>query len=82
MEKERYFQLPQLRDVAKAFEDSRKQASSMEGITEKVNKLSVKSRQSYRKECFQRNDNVVQFNCGLSGHFMRDPNCPARGKQC
>ena len=72
MEKGRNLQLQQLRDVAKSFEDARRQASSMDGITEKVNKLSVKSRQSYRNDSFQRqrNDNVVCFNCGLSGHFI------------
>ena len=75
--------LANLRDVARAMEQSERQARAIEGTPEEVNKVTVKTgqaRQYYKKEGGK--SQVTCFACGREGHKVKDPRCPAIGKHC
>ncbi|XP_061195212.1 uncharacterized protein K02A2.6-like [Saccostrea echinata] len=82
LEKGRNLTLTQVREIARAMEDSERQATSIEGrtqgaVTGVVNKVSVQN-----KKHFVKKTNGKCFSCGYEGHLRNDPKCPARGKKC
>ena len=66
-----------MKEIARAMEDSDKQARSMEGLKSVVNKLTFrdKTKSNEMKE-------EVCFAFGYQGHKAGDPKCPAKGKKC
>ncbi|XP_062609444.1 uncharacterized protein K02A2.6-like [Saccostrea cucullata] len=77
LEKGRNLNLTQVREIARALEDSERQATSIEGraqgaITGVVNKVSVQNKKHFAKKT----------NSKCEGHLRNDPKCPARGKKC
>jgi hypothetical protein len=83
LEKGRNLTLTQVREIARAMEDSERQATSIEGrtqgtvVTGAVNKVSV-----HNKKPSTVNKEVECYNCGYAGHIRTNPSCPARGKKC
>ncbi|CAG2207858.1 unnamed protein product [Mytilus edulis] len=66
LEKGRTLTLANVRSIAKAMEDSERQAKSIEGQGQ-VNMIQSKA---------------TCYSCGREGHIRTDPSCPARGKKC
>ena len=79
--------LKQLTDIARIHEDSERQASSIEGLSTSVNRVTV-SKQSYKPKLqgYPSKKNVSYnmecFCCGRTGHMAKDPKCPAKDKKC
>ncbi|MCG8032586.1 MAG: aspartyl protease family protein, partial [Candidatus Thiodiazotropha taylori] len=81
LEKGRTLTLQQVRDISRAFEDSEKQASTIEGAVQEINKLSI-NRGAKPKQKWVNKKKIICYSCGLEGHMRKDPKCPAKGKQC
>ena len=77
LEKGRTLQLDRVKEIARAMEDSDKQARSMEGLTSDINKLTVREKSKSNEL-----KGEVCFACGYQGHKARDPKCSAKGKKC
>ena len=88
LEKGRTLTLKNVRDTARALEDSERQARSIEGISANVNKLSLcekpreRPRDTTPKAKPPKQSTVICFSCGYQGHKSKDPNCPAKGRKC
>ena len=88
LEKGRALTLKQVREIARAFEDSEQQASSIEGVTQEVNKLSLRGNRTGARgarpkhNVLERPVKLICYSCGQEGHMKKSPNCPAKGKQC
>ena len=95
LEKGATLTLQQLLDTARVFEESERQASSIEGLSQSVNKLSfsakkkkhasdgskpTENRRSTGKYDMSRHFEC--FSCGCAGHKAKDPKCPAKNKKC
>lgn len=70
----------ELREVAKAFEDSEKQAKSIENrgqdARHEINKVSaLKPNRNVSRS-------ITCYSCGYEGHTRNDSKCSARGKKC
>lgn len=82
LEKGRELTLDQVREIARAMEDSERQATSIENqpqgaSSNVVNKVSVQ-----HKRRFVKKTNSKCYSCGYEGHLRNDPRCPAKGKKC
>ncbi|CAG2193248.1 unnamed protein product [Mytilus edulis] len=91
LEKGRTLTLANVRSIAKAMEDSERQAKSIEGQGQ-VNMIQSKGKQ-YGKNSFNSGNKSFNsgnkstctatcYSCGREGHIRTDPSCPARGKKC
>ncbi|CAC5363364.1 unnamed protein product [Mytilus coruscus] len=91
LEKGRTLTLANVRNIAKAMEDSERQAKSIEGQGQ-VNMIQSKGKQ-YGKNSFNSGNKSFNsgnkytctatcYSCGREGHIRTDPSCPARGKKC
>ena len=76
LQKGRGLTLAQLKDIARAMEQSERQARTIEGKSEEINKVTVETRRDGGRSQF------TCFSCGREGHKAKDPRCPAIGKQC
>nr|XP_022336145.1 uncharacterized protein LOC111132611 [Crassostrea virginica] len=80
LEKGRDLTLNQVREIARAMEDSERQATSIESQVptqgSSVNKVSVQNKHFVKKTISR------CYSCGYEGHLRNDPNCPAKGKKC
>ena len=56
----------------------------IEGAAQEVNKLSIRNKSVKGKQSTfqQRTAKLVCYSCVIEVHTKKDPNCPARGKQC
>ena len=86
LEKGRTLNLTQVRDIARAVEDSDRQARSIEGLSANVNKITLHDKSVRPKEKPPKRPTnkpvVTCYNCGYEGHKSKDPNCPAKDKKC
>ena len=73
--------LQRLREIARAMEESEKQARSIEGGSDASNGVNSVDGKVDRKEDLSTR-NVKCFCCGNVGHKASDHQYPARGKQC
>ncbi|CAC5404852.1 unnamed protein product [Mytilus coruscus] len=91
LEKGRTLTLANVRSIAKAMEDSERQAESIEGQGQ-VNMIQSKGKQ-YGKNSFNSGNKSFNsgnkstctatcYSCGRESHIRTDPSCPARGKKC
>ncbi|XP_048729723.2 uncharacterized protein K02A2.6-like [Ostrea edulis] len=85
LEKGRNLNLTQLREVAKAMEDSERQAKSIEtqgqSVKSDINKVNY-SKDKFGAKTVRSSKSQICYSCGLEGHIRTDPKCPARGKKC
>ncbi|XP_033725232.1 uncharacterized protein K02A2.6-like [Pecten maximus] len=94
LEKGRTLTLVQLREIARALEQSERQARNIEGI-EEVNKVAwgakgaksrtfSRPRKDNRKSGNTNSHRVIGpcYNCGREGHLAKDDKCPAKGQKC
>ena len=87
LEKGRALTLQQIRDIARALEDSERQARSIEGISANVNRVSLGDNKQNLRERTQKGKpqkptGIICFSCGRDGHKSKDPNCPAKDRKC
>ena len=90
LEKARTLTLAILRETAKAFEDSARQAKAIETHMQRVqgNDADRDHRVQFvkKKPSGARSSNLkpsnLCFSCGQERHIRTDPKCPARGKKC
>lgn len=72
--------LADTKEIARALEESERQASSIEGQDSQVNRVTTPRgnrefdrRKSWKPMCYA---------CGYSGHIAKDPSCPAKDQKC
>ncbi|KAK3092068.1 hypothetical protein FSP39_024885 [Pinctada imbricata] len=90
LEKGRGLTLDQLKQTARAIEESDRQAKAMEGVSiNEVNKLNFGRKNDRRRKPGQgsvskpsANSNITCFNCGNKGHKAKHSSCPAIGRSC
>ena len=82
LEKGRALTLDQVRNIARAMEESERQARSIENleVRQNVNKLTVREKSGPTKTHTYKK--LTCYACGYDGHTFKDPKCPAKGKQC
>lgn len=78
--------LQNTREMARAMEESERQATDIESYSRaqaQVNKVSNFKKKTFVKPKAQPPKPTVKcFNCAKDGHKSNDPRCPARGKKC
>lgn len=87
LEKGRTLTLVIVRSVARAMEDSERQAKSIEchsteHLKSDINRIQSKGKQFGKKSFNSSKKSTMCYSCGREGHIRTDPNCPARGKKC
>ena len=79
--------LKQLQEIARTSAAVKRQAKSMCGPGDGVNRVSERPNRQTRHERKSEKPGIMNktgecFRYGKPGHFTRDPKCPARGKEC
>ena len=87
LEKGHTLNLKELEEIARTSEGVKRQAKSMCGPSEGVNRISENTGRQTRRESKGEKSGKIKssgecFQCGKPGHFARDPRCPARGNKC
>ena len=85
-EKGKTLNLTVLRETAKAFEDSGRQAKAienhMQAVKSDVNRVVCEKEIPGANSSHSAKPASICYICGFEGHLRTEPKCPARGKKC